>query len=72
MIIDKTSLYLSLRNNSESSSNFEEVSLNGDSNSTPVNESPKRWVFCEILVKILMMFGFHNCCSRAWLKIYDS
>ena len=43
MIIDKSNLFLSLKcATNESSSNFEEVSLNGggggDSNTTPVNE----------------------------------
>ena len=42
MIIDKSNLFLSLKSaTNESSSNFEDVSLNGgggDSNTTPVNE----------------------------------
>lgn len=38
MIIDQSTLFLSLKDD------WDEVNLNGDSNRTPVNESPKRWV----------------------------
>jgi hypothetical protein len=39
MIIDKGSLFLQLKPQEA----FEEVNLNGDTNTTPVNESPKRY-----------------------------
>ena len=39
MILDNSKLYLSLK---LPDSSFEEVNLNGDSNKTPVNESPER------------------------------